>query len=132
MGTFFGIPNTQMHYGYGTSEIHGSMPACPEERRPHCPPHVILMVLNKDGESLAECVDGKAEGRAAFLDLSIDGRWGGLMGGDKVIADFNPCPCGRKSPTVDFVSRYSDLPEGDDKLSCSGTIEAYIRGHITA
>jgi hypothetical protein len=132
MRTFFGIPDNQMHYGYGTSEIHGSLPACPEKRRPHCPPHVILLVLEKDGESLAECVDGKVEGRAAFLDVSMDGRWGGLVGGDKVVADFNPCPCGRKSPTVDFVSRYSDLPEGDDKLSCSGTIEAYIRGHLTA
>jgi hypothetical protein len=131
MRTFFGIPDNQIHYGLGTSEIHGSLPACPEERRPHCPPHIIPLVLTKDAEGLAECVDGKVEGRGAYLDVSVDGRWGGIITGDKISADFNPCPCGRKSPTLDFISRYKDLPEGDDKLSCSGTIEAYIRGQIT-
>jgi len=41
--------------------------------------------------------------------------------------DFGPCACGVKSPSIrDNVVRYSDL-EGDDKISCSGTVDAYVR-----
>jgi hypothetical protein len=67
-------------------------------------------------------------GRGAFFDLSIDGRWGGVISGDRVEVNFGPCSCGRASPSIaDTVVRYADL-EGDDKINCSGTIDAYVRG----
>jgi hypothetical protein len=28
------------------------------------------------------------------------------------------------------VARYRDLPEGDDKLSCAGQVDTYIRGFV--
>jgi hypothetical protein len=72
--------------------------------------------------------EGEIEGRAAFFDLSLDGRWGGIITGDKISIDFGPCACGQKGPTVrDNIVRYADL-EGDDKIGCAGTIDAYVRG----
>jgi hypothetical protein len=68
------------------------------------------------------------EGRAAFFDLALDGRWCGLISGDKVRVDYGQCACGHQGPTVhDEIVRYSDLA-GGDKISCAGTIDAYIRG----
>ena len=49
---------------------------------------------------------GQHEGRFAFFDTAIEGRWGGLISGDRVIADFD-------TPNVTIVAgsvaRYSDL-----------------------
>ena len=58
----------------------------------------------------------------------MDGRWGGVISGDKVQIDFSPCACGAKGPSIrDNVTRYADL-EGDDKIGCAGTVDAYVRG----
>ena len=71
---------------------------------------------------------GEYEGRAAFFDLSVDGRWGGVITGDRISIDFSPCACGAKGPSVrDNIVRYADL-EGDDKIGCAGTVDAYVRG----
>lgn len=60
--------------------------------------------------------------------MSLDGRWSGVITGDKIIADFGRCACDHQGPTVgDQIERYADLP-GGDKISCAGTIDAYIRG----
>ena len=73
-------------------------------------------------------ITGEIEGRAAFFDLSLDGRWGGIITGDKISLDFDPCACGAKSPSIrDNIVRYADL-EGDDKIGCAGTVDAYVRG----
>ncbi|MFA5496448.1 MAG: hypothetical protein WC247_16905, partial [Porticoccaceae bacterium] len=58
-------------------------------------------------------------------------RWGGLITGDKVTADFSPtCGCGRPGPVIlDTIARYVQ-PGEDDKISCAGTIDAYIRGRV--
>jgi hypothetical protein len=37
---------------------------------------------------------GEVEGRAAFFDLSLDGRWGGVISGDKISIDFSPAHAG--------------------------------------
>ena len=80
------------------------------------------------GEHLLDASEGEVEGRAAFFDLSLDGRWGGVISGDRVTVDFRPCACGHQGPTIgpDIV-RYADL-EGGDKISCAGTIDAYVEG----
>ena len=52
---------------------------------------------------------------------------GGIITGDKVKMDFETCPCGRPSPSVLEVQRYSEL-EGDDKITCSATFDTYVRG----
>jgi hypothetical protein len=90
---------------------------------------LVALPLNKDGDALADGIDGgRVEARAAFFDLSMDGRWGGVITGDRIEIDFSPCACGSPSPSIgDNIARYADL-EGDDKIGCAGTVDAYVRG----
>ena len=44
--------------------------------------------------------------------------------------DFSPDQDGIRTPIVRSLVRYKDLPGGDDKATCAGTIDAYIRGMI--
>lgn len=114
---------------YGMQELNSSMPRCQEGGRYHIPAWVVCLPLNKEGDALVEGVgEGKVEGRAAFFDLSLDGRWGGVISGDHIEVDYGPCACGNTSPSIaDNVYRYADL-EGDDKIGCAGTVDAYVRG----
>jgi hypothetical protein len=122
-------PERFLHY-YSMQELNVRMPKCPEAGRYHVPPALALFVLDKEGETLAPVSDGEAEGRAAFFDFTVDGRWGGTMSGDKVLAEFGTCRCGRPGPTIlDEITRFSDLADGD-KITCAGTMDAYVRGFI--
>jgi hypothetical protein len=114
---------------YGMQEIGSVMPRCQKGGRYHVPPWLICLPLNKDGDELvAQLGKGVIEGRAAFFDLSMDGRWGGIISGDKIEIDYSPCECGAHTPSIrDNIARYSDIA-GDDKIACSGTIDAYVRG----
>jgi hypothetical protein len=113
---------------YGMQEIGSVMPRCQKGGRYHIPPWLVCLPLSKDGDALVGHGSGVIEGRAAFFDLSMDGRWGGIISGDRIEVDFGPCACGSRSPSIaDNVVRYSDL-EGDDKIACSGTVDAYVRG----
>ena len=70
----------------------------------------------------------EVEGRAAFFDISLEGRWGGVISGDKIKVQWEPCGCGNRSPSLNSeIKRYADT-EGGDKIACSGTIDAYVRG----
>jgi hypothetical protein len=124
------LPDSRYFLVYGLSELTSFQPAC-SARRYHFLPWVIPLVLDKDGEVLVEPIDGTLTGRLAFFDLSVDGRWGALISGDRGTVRLNPCPCGRTSPSVaDDVVRFADLPGGDDRVTCAGTIDSYIRGYI--
>ena len=114
---------------YGMQELGTSMPRCQEGQRYHIPAWLICLPLDKAGDTLLPGVgEGKVEGRAAFFDLSMDGRWGGVISGDHIEVDYSPCKCGNRSPSItDNVYRYADL-EGDDKIGCAGTVDAYVRG----
>ena len=118
---------------YGMTELAQVMPRC-EAGRYHRAPGLIWLILDRDGERLlseADGEDGVVEGRFGFLDLLYEGRWGGLITGDKVTVDFKPrCPCGRHGPTLfDTISRFAAIGE-DDHIGCAGTVDAYIRGAI--
>ncbi|MGB8364201.1 MAG: hypothetical protein ACLQUZ_01865 [Rhizomicrobium sp.] len=120
---------------YGMTELLSLMPRC-ERMRYHCPPALIWLQLDRAGERLLgpdDGNDGIVEGRFAFLDLAYEGRWGGLISGDKVHIDHaESCPCGRPGPTIlDTIVRYSQSG-GDDHIGCAGTIDAYIRGELSA
>jgi len=92
----------------------------------HFYPDVIPFVLDVDtGEALPR--EGVQTGRFGCFDLHAQAHWGGLLTGDKVTIHYDECECGWKSPRVeDNIKRYSELQEdGEDKISCSGTEEAY-------
>ena len=124
----FNIAPEHTFQNYSMQELHSAMPRCVKGGRYHVPPWVVPLVLDKEGDSLLPVEPHEYEGRAAFFDLSIDGRWGGVISGDKIAIDYGPCPCGQRGPTVaDTITRYADI-EGDDKIGCAGTIDAYVRG----
>jgi hypothetical protein len=125
----FNIPAGRHFQNYSMQELNSGMPKCARGGRYHVPPWMVPMILNKEGDALLpHDGDGEIEGRAAFFDLALDGRWGGIITGDKIALDYAPCACGNRGPTIrDNVARYADL-EGDDKIGCAGTIDAYVRG----
>ena len=121
--------------GYGMTEMLQLMPRC-EARRYHIAPGLIMLLLDQPGEKLVAPPVGTAgvvEGRFGFVDLMYEGRWGGLISGDKVQVDFSGhCPCGRHGPTIlDTIVRYSQVTGGDDHIGCAGTIDAYVRGAMS-
>lgn len=123
----FNLAPTRVFQMYGMQEINTGMPRC-REGRYHVAPWLMCLVLDQAGEKLLPAAHGEIEGRAAFFDLSLDGRWGGVISGDKIAVDYGQCACGNRSPSIrDNITRYADLP-GGDKISCSGTIDAYVRG----
>ena len=125
----FNLQPEYIYQMYGMQEMHTSMPRCQKGHRYHLPPWLVALPLNREGDALLPGVGkGKVEGRAAFFDLSLAGRWGGVISGDHIEIDYSPCACGNRSPSIaDNIYRYADL-EGDDKIGCAGTVDAYVRG----
>ncbi len=125
----FNIPPGRHFQNYSMQELNSGMPKCLECGRYHLPPWMVPLVLNKEGDALLpHSGSGEVEGRAAFFDLSLDGRWGGVISGDKISIDFSGGGCSHKGPSIrDNIVRYADI-EGDDKIGCAGTVDAYVRG----
>ena len=120
---FFGISEGNVQSGYGMSELSSACTEIDGRYRP--PPWVIPLVLDDGGEKLVHQPEGLVEGRFAFFDTALEGRWGGVVTGDHVTADFSPRDI---SVVPGSIERYSVLEGGDDKLTCAGTIDAYVRG----
>jgi hypothetical protein len=125
----FNIPSGRHFQNYSMQELNSGMPKCRNGGRYHVPPWIVPMILNEDGDAmLPHSGAGEIEGRAAFFDLALDGRWGGVITGDKISLDYGSCSCGNAGPSIrDNIVRYADL-EGDDKIGCAGTVDAYVRG----
>ena len=123
----FGVSESRLCHFYSMQEVNTCFPRCTAHRY-HVAPWVLALPLDDPGERLLEANEGAIEARAAFLDLSLEGRWGGVISGDRVNIDFRACQCGNEGPHIgpDIV-RYTDL-EGGDKITCAGTIDAYVRG----
>ena len=123
----YNVPYGRLFQYYGMQEINTTMPRCSQGRY-HVPPWLIPLVLDQPGEKLVAPSDGEVQGRAAFFDISLDGRWGGVISGDRINLRTGRCDCGHQGPTVGYdIVRYSDLGDGD-KITCAGTIDAYVRG----
>lgn len=125
----FNIPASRDFQNYSMQELNSGMPKCQRGGRYHVPPWLVPFILDEEGQTLLPHEAGEVEGRAAFYDLSLDGRWGGIITGDKISLDLGPCACGSKGASVrDNIVRYADLLAGDDKIGCAGTVDAYVRG----
>lgn len=123
--------DVQLFASYGMTELAQMLPRCPEGCY-HAAPALIMLLLDETGERLINAESGQVTGRFAFLDLIYEGRWGGLITGDKATIDFSPqCACGRPGPVVlDTIARFAAT--GDDHIGCAGTIDAYVRGLVSA
>jgi hypothetical protein len=123
----FNISERRIFQMYSMQELNTPFPRCGAGRY-HVAPWVIALPLDEPGEQLLDAGGGEIRARAAFLDLSLEGRWGGVISGDRIDIDFRPCACGHQGPTVGpEIVRFADLASGD-KITCAGTIDAYIRG----
>jgi hypothetical protein len=123
----FNVAEERVYHLYSMQEINTPFPMC-HSGRYHVPPWVVLLPLDEHGDNLVDVSDGETEVRAAFFDVALDGRWGGVISGDKVSVDFSKCACGHYGPTVGRdITRFADL-EGGDKITCAGSIDAYVRG----
>jgi len=120
------------YQGYGMSETSTHSPVCAEGRF-HVPPWLTLFILDETGEQVRYAPSGPVTGRAAYWDPVWEGHWGGTISGDWITADYGRCLCGRPGPTVENSIRRAKDVIGieDDKISCAGAIEAYVRGAIT-
>ncbi|MDB5686535.1 MAG: hypothetical protein JWR77_1124 [Rhizorhabdus sp.] len=131
---YFGLTDDRLPNSYAMVEMSGFCALI----QPHgvfaVPPWIVPLILDKAGEKLLNPADGKGvvEGRMAFFDVLADARWGGIISGDKVTVDFGSGLDGVKTPIVRSIARYQDLAEGEDKLTCAGSIDSYVRGAIAA
>jgi hypothetical protein len=83
------VGNVYRPANYGMTEMASLTARC-EAGRYHATPGLIMLVLDGAGERLLRPAEGHAgivEGRFGFLDLLLDGRWGGVITGDKVCLD---------------------------------------------
>ena len=131
---FFGVTPDRITSSYAMVEMSGFCAKIQPTESYAVPPWIIPLILDKPGETLLGTTKdaGRGEGRMAFFDILADGRWGGIISGDKVQVEFGSGLEGVKTPVVHAIARYADLEEGEDKLSCAGSIDSYVRGSITA
>jgi hypothetical protein len=124
----FNLSGHRICKAYGMQELNTNAVRC-KCNRYHMAPWVMLLPLDESGDNLApRPASGEFEGRAAFFDLSLDGRWGGVISGDKIRVSYDTCECGNRSPSIhEDIQRYADMA-GGDKIACAGTIDAYVRG----
>jgi len=128
---FFGDVRTQQ--GFGMSEMSAGFPM-DRDGYYHQVPWIIPFVLDRDGVKPAGPREGVVEGRFAYLDLSNEARWNGLITGDRVTLDFRETRPETRLPGLVVhpeISRYAEIGE-EDKIGCAGTIDAYISGEIGA
>jgi hypothetical protein len=119
---FYGVDINTL---YGMTDSNFCAPRC-KKGFYHFYPDLIPFVLDVEtGEALPR--EGVQTGRFGAFDLIALTYWGGLLTGDKVTIHYDECECGWKSPRLeDNIRRYSELQEdGEDKISCSGTQDAY-------
>lgn len=128
---YFGMTDRIYTNPYGMTEMSGCCPMLPGQQAWAIPPWIVPLVLEPTGETLLNPAGttGCVTGRFAFIDLLVEGRWGGLVTGDQVTIDVSPAEPGIKTPVIRQIDRYKDLP-GDDKATCAGTIDAYVRGAL--
>jgi hypothetical protein len=131
--SFFGVPPQNYSNSYAMVEMTGLNPFIHHRQAYAVAPWIIPLILDKSGEKLLDPAAGAGlvEGRMALFDLLTDARWGGLISGDRVEVDFRPSD-EFAGPLVRSIARYADLEEGEDKLTCAGTIDSYVRGSIAA
>ena len=119
---FYGVPS--IRDGYGMTESTGYCPSC-EYDHYHIYPFFIPFIFDSNGQALPR--SGVKTGRYGFYDLLTESYWGGFITGDKVTLHWDDiCQCGRKGPWLEKnIRRFSEKQEGDDKISCAGSQEAY-------
>lgn len=98
--------------GYGMTELNAAFIDC-EAGRYHVPPWVVAWVLDPADRWKPKPRHGTQVGRAAFLDLVTRNNWGGIVAADHVEISYEPCRCGRLSPSIASDIKRVQNPEDD-------------------
>jgi hypothetical protein len=108
---------------YAMTEICGAMPLCGHDHF-HIPLYHVAFLLDPETGAVLPR-EGTRTGRFGAFDLLAQTYWGGVVSGDKVTITWDgQCPCGRTGPYVhNDVTRYDESVTGDDKITCSATID---------
>jgi hypothetical protein len=120
---FTGIPKARWELSYGMTEVIGLMSACSVGHY-HIPVYCVPFLLDPaTGAALPR--HGTQTGRFALLDLLAQNLWGGVITGDKLTIEWDRnCDCGRKGTYIhNNIERYSESVTGDDKVTCSATVD---------
>lgn len=118
---------SRLQHVYAMTEQTGLAKLC-EHDRYHLEPWTVPFVLDPDDGRVLPADMGEQTGRAAFLDLLPSTYWGGIVTGDEVSLDHQPCRCGRTTPHIGrTIRRFGELPGGDDKISCAASDDAHAR-----
>ena len=114
---------THWQTDFAMTELNGVMPGCHQERY-HFPPWIVPFLLDPESNAMLPR-SGTQTGRLAAFDLLAQNYWGGIISGDKVTMEWDgECPCGRKGVRAHFdIERYSATVTGDDKITCSATVD---------
>lgn len=113
-----------LRFGYGMSESMGAAEMCSAGNY-HPNPLTIPFVLDVE-TGAPRPRSGTQTGRYALFDLITESFWGGFVTGDRVTVAWDGCACGRRGPSIDpRIDRFSELEGGDDKVSCSGSVDAH-------
>ena len=107
----FNISEERLYHLYSMQELNTPFPRC-RAGRYHVAPWVLALPLDAPGEVLLDATQGEIEARAAFFDLAIEGRWGGVISGDRITIDFRPCACGHQGPHIGSRDRALRRPRG--------------------
>lgn len=123
LSEFSGIPPSRWQANYGMTEITGPMPACIHGNH-HIPAYTVPFLLDPSSGGMLPR-EGTQTGRFAAFDLLAQNLWGGIISGDKVTIEWDrDCACGRLGAYIHGdIERYSESVTGDDKVSCSATVD---------
>ncbi|MCB2061295.1 MAG: hypothetical protein R3E09_03445 [Novosphingobium sp.] len=118
---FFGVDSVRGSYGMSEQNFYCN--SC-EVGHYHVHPWVAVLLLDPDsGEPMPR--EGQQTGRASFFDPTQDGAWGGIISGDRITVDYDPCECGRTTLHIHpQIMRFSELTGDDDKITCAATPQA--------
>lgn len=96
---------------YGMTEMLTGFLLC-SARRFHVPPWVVVWALDPADRWRPRPRRGAQEGRGAYLDLSSRHGWGGLASSDHIHVSYEPCRCGRATPSIARdIRRVSDADD---------------------
>lgn len=115
----FNIKEDRYYQNYSMQELNVNMPLCHQCGKYHVPQKSLIpYVLNEQADEIAP-MKGTVTGRAAFVDLITEARWGGIITSDKITLNYDN-KCDIPGPTIETtIERYLN-----DKISCSETIDA--------
>jgi hypothetical protein len=114
----------RLRFGYGMSEALSGGLQCAHGNY-HPLPFTVPFVLDL-ATGAPKPRTGTQVGRYAFMDLLTRSYWGGFVTGDKVTVTWDGCACGRRGPYFHpNIERLSEAEGGDDKVSCSGSVDAH-------